>query len=291
MRQRTTFSTAREGPMMYLFSPACLEWKYFMNHLTDLNEALRKSSLNVRLYQIVVPAVCISQVRGVVNGQIFSLTDSTNTKTISEGIDQRGSAVVYRPFPGSSSDVYYWVLPESFRGDKVRENIHIKSRKRDRPQHVPWRQKPFWILPWSLGTSQSQQDEMPFHCWEEILFLSFLPSGDGVRRRAALHGELWAVSALAGDRRAPRCGSPRQQHLPGALLSDKAPPTAAADSHCDLQRGALHLSPKARRLTVRCCALQSLLCLLLGGMAACRRPSVHSWAPADGPGWRCRLHD
>ncbi|XP_017274656.1 basement membrane-specific heparan sulfate proteoglycan core protein isoform X4 [Kryptolebias marmoratus] len=59
------------------------------------------------------------QVRGGVNGQLFSLTDSTNSKTISEGIEQRGSVVVYRPFPRSSSDIYYWVLPESFRGDKV----------------------------------------------------------------------------------------------------------------------------------------------------------------------------
>ncbi|KAM4611104.1 basement membrane-specific heparan sulfate proteoglycan core protein [Polymixia lowei] len=60
------------------------------------------------------------QVRGGVNGQLFSLSNSANTKTISEGIAQRGSAeVVYRSFSDIPSDVYYWVLPESFRGDKV----------------------------------------------------------------------------------------------------------------------------------------------------------------------------
>ncbi|XP_078144123.1 basement membrane-specific heparan sulfate proteoglycan core protein [Centroberyx gerrardi] len=60
------------------------------------------------------------QVRGGVNGQLFSLSNSANTKTISEGISQRGpSEVVYRSFSSVPKDIYYWVLPESFRGDKV----------------------------------------------------------------------------------------------------------------------------------------------------------------------------
>uniref|UniRef100_A0A8C9YK48 Heparan sulfate proteoglycan 2 n=1 Tax=Sander lucioperca TaxID=283035 RepID=A0A8C9YK48_SANLU len=60
------------------------------------------------------------QVRGGVNGQLFSLSNSANTKTISEGISQRGSSeVVYRSFSSVPKDIYYWVLPESFRGDKV----------------------------------------------------------------------------------------------------------------------------------------------------------------------------
>uniref|UniRef100_A0A3P8UCW4 Heparan sulfate proteoglycan 2 n=1 Tax=Amphiprion percula TaxID=161767 RepID=A0A3P8UCW4_AMPPE len=60
------------------------------------------------------------QVRGGVNGQLFSLSNAANTKTISEGISQRGSSeVVYRSFSSVPNDVYYWVLPESFRGDKV----------------------------------------------------------------------------------------------------------------------------------------------------------------------------
>ncbi|XP_075954009.1 basement membrane-specific heparan sulfate proteoglycan core protein [Anarhichas minor] len=60
------------------------------------------------------------QVRGGVNGQLFSLSNSANTKTISEGISQRGSSeVVYRSFSSVSNEIYYWVLPESFRGDKV----------------------------------------------------------------------------------------------------------------------------------------------------------------------------
>ncbi|KAF0035898.1 hypothetical protein F2P81_011210 [Scophthalmus maximus] len=60
------------------------------------------------------------QVRGGVNGQLFSLSDSANTKTISDGISQSGfSEVVYRSFSSVPNDIYYWVLPESFRGDKV----------------------------------------------------------------------------------------------------------------------------------------------------------------------------
>ncbi|KAK2851858.1 hypothetical protein Q5P01_008134 [Channa striata] len=60
------------------------------------------------------------QVRGGVNGQLFSLSNSANTRSISEGISQRGSSeVVYRSFSSIPRDVYFWVLPESFRGDKV----------------------------------------------------------------------------------------------------------------------------------------------------------------------------
>ncbi|XP_036960000.1 basement membrane-specific heparan sulfate proteoglycan core protein isoform X8 [Acanthopagrus latus] len=60
------------------------------------------------------------QVLGGVNGQLFSLSNSANSKTISEGISQKGSSeVVYRSFTSVPIDVYYWVLPESFRGDKV----------------------------------------------------------------------------------------------------------------------------------------------------------------------------
>uniref|UniRef100_H3D4F8 Heparan sulfate proteoglycan 2 n=1 Tax=Tetraodon nigroviridis TaxID=99883 RepID=H3D4F8_TETNG len=60
------------------------------------------------------------QVRGAVNGQLFSLSNSGNTKTFREGISQTSSSeVVYRSFSSLPRDVYYWVLPESFRGDKV----------------------------------------------------------------------------------------------------------------------------------------------------------------------------
>ncbi|XP_026010202.1 basement membrane-specific heparan sulfate proteoglycan core protein isoform X4 [Astatotilapia calliptera] len=60
------------------------------------------------------------QVRGGVNGQLFSLSNSANTNTITEGISQRGSSeVVYRFFSSLPNDIYYWVLPENFRGDKV----------------------------------------------------------------------------------------------------------------------------------------------------------------------------
>lgn len=70
---------------------------------------------------LIQTIVCFSQVLGGVNGQLFSLSNSANSKTISEGISQKGSSeVVYRSFTSVPIDVYYWVLPESFRGDKVR---------------------------------------------------------------------------------------------------------------------------------------------------------------------------
>ncbi|XP_051735859.1 basement membrane-specific heparan sulfate proteoglycan core protein isoform X14 [Ctenopharyngodon idella] len=60
------------------------------------------------------------QVRGGVNGQLFTLSNAANTRTISEGITQRASAeVVYRSFTSIPNDIYYWVLPQNFRGDKV----------------------------------------------------------------------------------------------------------------------------------------------------------------------------
>ncbi|XP_062314893.1 basement membrane-specific heparan sulfate proteoglycan core protein isoform X7 [Osmerus eperlanus] len=60
------------------------------------------------------------QVRGGVNGQLFTLSNSANTRTITEGISQKGTLeVLYRSFTSIPSDIYYWVLPENFRGDKV----------------------------------------------------------------------------------------------------------------------------------------------------------------------------
>ncbi|KAA0707146.1 Basement membrane-specific heparan sulfate proteoglycan core protein [Triplophysa tibetana] len=60
------------------------------------------------------------QVRGGVNGQLFTLSNAANTRTISEGIIQRASTeIVYRSFSSIPNDIYYWVLPENFRGDKV----------------------------------------------------------------------------------------------------------------------------------------------------------------------------
>ncbi|KTF85092.1 hypothetical protein cypCar_00012330, partial [Cyprinus carpio] len=63
---------------------------------------------------------CNCKVRGGVNGQLFTLSNAANTRTISEGITQRASSeVVYRSFTSIPSDIYYWVLPQNFRGDKV----------------------------------------------------------------------------------------------------------------------------------------------------------------------------
>uniref|UniRef100_A0A672LFC0 Heparan sulfate proteoglycan 2 n=1 Tax=Sinocyclocheilus grahami TaxID=75366 RepID=A0A672LFC0_SINGR len=51
---------------------------------------------------------------------LFTLSNAANTRTISEGITQRASSeVVYRSFTSIPTDIYYWVLPQNFRGDKV----------------------------------------------------------------------------------------------------------------------------------------------------------------------------
>ncbi|XP_041129698.1 basement membrane-specific heparan sulfate proteoglycan core protein-like isoform X5 [Polyodon spathula] len=60
------------------------------------------------------------QVRAAHNGQEFTLSNSANTRTISEGIIlQSSSELTFRSFSEHPTDVYYWVLPERFRGDKV----------------------------------------------------------------------------------------------------------------------------------------------------------------------------
>ncbi|KAM6928874.1 basement membrane-specific heparan sulfate proteoglycan core protein isoform 4-T4 [Lycodopsis pacificus] len=99
----------------------CDECKAGFFHLTETNP-----EGCLRCFCMGVTKQCASstwnrdQVRGGVNGQLFSLSNSANTNTISEGISQRGSSeVVYRSFSSVSNDIYYWVLPESFRGDKV----------------------------------------------------------------------------------------------------------------------------------------------------------------------------
>lgn len=88
------------------------------------------------------------KVRGGVNGQLFSLTNEGNTRTITEGITQRGgSEIVYRSFANIPNDIYYWVLPENFRGDKVQScslfyrpelfySFHIHSNLRKHEHYI-----------------------------------------------------------------------------------------------------------------------------------------------------------
>ncbi|XP_069039964.1 basement membrane-specific heparan sulfate proteoglycan core protein isoform X5 [Lepisosteus oculatus] len=61
------------------------------------------------------------QVRAAVDGEeLFTLSNGANTRTISQGIIQRSSSeLAYRSFANIPSDIYYWVLPGRFRGDKV----------------------------------------------------------------------------------------------------------------------------------------------------------------------------
>ena len=58
--------------------------------------------------------------RGGVHGQLFTLSNGANTRPITQGILQKSSSeVAFRSFADIPTDIYYWVLPESFRGDKV----------------------------------------------------------------------------------------------------------------------------------------------------------------------------
>uniref|UniRef100_A0A8C9YGI2 Heparan sulfate proteoglycan 2 n=1 Tax=Sander lucioperca TaxID=283035 RepID=A0A8C9YGI2_SANLU len=95
----------------------CDECKAGFFHLSETNP-----EGCLRCFCMGVTKQCASSTwnRDQVGCQLFSLSNSANTKTISEGISQRGSSeVVYRSFSSVPKDIYYWVLPESFRGDKV----------------------------------------------------------------------------------------------------------------------------------------------------------------------------
>uniref|UniRef100_A0A3Q2Z5D6 Heparan sulfate proteoglycan 2 n=1 Tax=Hippocampus comes TaxID=109280 RepID=A0A3Q2Z5D6_HIPCM len=123
----------------YVAGAQCDECKAGFFHLTENNP-----EGCLRCFCMGVTKQCASstwsrdQVRGGVNGQLFTLTNSGNTRTISEGISQRGpSEVVYRSFSSIPNDIYYWVVPESFRGDKVtayggelRYTVHFESFQR-----------------------------------------------------------------------------------------------------------------------------------------------------------------
>ncbi|XP_043356001.1 basement membrane-specific heparan sulfate proteoglycan core protein isoform X3 [Dermochelys coriacea] len=61
------------------------------------------------------------QVRATDNEQAhFSLANLANTRTVSEGIRSPSHAeLAFSAFHSLPSDVYYWVLPDRFKGDKV----------------------------------------------------------------------------------------------------------------------------------------------------------------------------
>ncbi|XP_039611708.1 basement membrane-specific heparan sulfate proteoglycan core protein isoform X4 [Polypterus senegalus] len=51
---------------------------------------------------------------------LFTLSNSANTRTINTGILRQGSTeLTFRTFSELPSDIYYWVLPDRFKGDKV----------------------------------------------------------------------------------------------------------------------------------------------------------------------------
>ncbi|KAF3861175.1 hypothetical protein F7725_001430 [Dissostichus mawsoni] len=89
----------------------CDECKAGFFHLSDRAEGC------LRCFCMGVTKSCSSSTWS--RDQQFSLSNSRNSDTITEGISQRGSEVSYRAFSSLPNDVYYWLLPPSFRGDKV----------------------------------------------------------------------------------------------------------------------------------------------------------------------------
>ena len=77
--------------------------------------------------------VCASpQVQGGANGERFSLTNLAQTQGTSDSLSQTGTQVVFSSFASLPMDTYYWVLPQSFLGDKVRGRGDVGKRERGR---------------------------------------------------------------------------------------------------------------------------------------------------------------
>lgn len=160
------------------------------------------------------------------NGQLFSLSNSGNTRTISDGISQRGfSEVVYRSFSSIPNEIYYWVLPESFRGDKVRGINKKTARLRDKRGNNCFRflseisllfspllsrAPTCWLKRRLLPTERTSFE--PFHlsakpnvgekdidCFSGFFFLLLLLTGDSLRRRTSLHCTILTLSPVTGD--------------------------------------------------------------------------------------------
>ncbi|KAJ8369772.1 hypothetical protein SKAU_G00098000 [Synaphobranchus kaupii] len=99
----------------------CDECKIGSYHLTEANPdgCLQCFCMGVTK-QCASSSWSRDQVRGGLNAQLFTLSNGANTRTFTQGIIQKSnSEVAFRYFTDIPTDIYYWVLPESFRGDKV----------------------------------------------------------------------------------------------------------------------------------------------------------------------------
>uniref|UniRef100_A0A8C7HHD9 Heparan sulfate proteoglycan 2 n=1 Tax=Oncorhynchus kisutch TaxID=8019 RepID=A0A8C7HHD9_ONCKI len=113
----------------------CDECKSGSFHLTEDNP---EGCLQCFCMGVTKQCVSSTWSRDQVSGSLFSLSNGANTRTITDGIAQRGSSeVAYRSFSDIPKDIYYWVLPDSFRGDKVtayggelRYTVHYEPRQR-----------------------------------------------------------------------------------------------------------------------------------------------------------------
>lgn len=65
----------------------------------------------------------------------LSLSNLATTRTVSEGLRFSGpSELAFSDFHALPRDVYYWVLPERFKGDKVHPVLGPLGRARPSPE-------------------------------------------------------------------------------------------------------------------------------------------------------------
>lgn len=123
----------------------------------------------------------------------LSLANLAGTRTVGEGTRfSSPRELLFTAFHTLPRDVYYWVLPAPFTGDKVPAALGMPGGQTIRPQA--------WL---SLTKSR--------------------PAGDIIRRRAAVHGDAPGTGECPSAAAPARRAAAGQRHPPGALLRHQPP--------------------------------------------------------------------
>lgn len=145
----------------------------------------------------------------------FSLSNAAGTHTTSEGVSSPAPGELsFSSFHNLLSEPYFWSLPASFRGDKVR---------RTEEQH---RQEGHWEDRDSVARLKSPAQS-----------LSTPVPGDVLRRRAALHCDAEAPAQFCAPAQTAPGGVAGQQHCVGASCLEGSQPWPAQQLHSALPRG------------------------------------------------------
>lgn len=137
----------------------------------------------------------------------LSLANLAGTRTVGEGTRfSSPRELLFTAFHTLPRDVYYWVLPAPFAGDKVPAALGTPGGQTIRPQA--------WL---SLTKSH--------------------PAGDIVRRRAAVHGDAPGAGERPSAAAPARRAAAGQRHPPGALLRHQPPRRRPHRGHRALPRG------------------------------------------------------